>query len=131
MMLLHKAAIVAGALALTGGAAVAQGTDLGARAIVMDNYRNERALQEQAEYRVYHEQFQGRPSRSAMAPAFPLSARIGRSEAIEIARAQGVDDVERVRRARGVWMIDGIDPYGELVGVRVSARGEVLDIRRN
>jgi hypothetical protein len=124
-MLMHKVALVAGAVAISSAGAMAQGTDLGARAIVIDNYNNQRALQEQAEYRAYEARV-----RSQRPDAEFRSSSITQRDAVNIARAQGVDDIESVRRRQGMWMIDGTDPSGEEVIVRVNSRGEVLDVRR-
>jgi hypothetical protein len=124
-MLIYKTALVAGALAISGAGAMAQGTDLGARAIVIDNYNNQRALQEQAEYRASESRV-----RSQRPDAEFRSSRITQRDAVNIARTQGVDDIESVRRRQGMWMIDGTDPRGEEVIVRVNSRGEVLDVWR-
>lgn len=124
-MLIYKTALIAGALAISSAGAMAQGTDLGARAIVIDNYNNQRALQEQAEYRAYESRV-----RSQRPDAGLRSSRITQRDAVNIARAQGVDDIESVRRRQGTWMVDGTAPNGEEVIVRVNSRGEVLDVRR-
>lgn len=122
IMLLRKTAIFAGVLAISSGAAMAQGVDLGARAIVIDNFNNQRALEEQQQFRP----MEGRAERPM---ATRNGARINQGEALEIARSRGVDEVGDVRRTRGAWMIDGVDGQGEAIVVRVSSRGEVLDVR--
>lgn len=55
---------------------------------------------------------------------------ITRRDAVRIARRQGVVDVDSVRETRSGWTIDGSDRDGDDVTVRVSATGEVLDVRR-
>jgi predicted metal-dependent peptidase len=58
-MLIHKVALIAGALVVSA-ATMAQAHDqgdLGARSVVIDNYDNARALQDQASNRAYQAQF--------------------------------------------------------------------------
>ena len=58
-MLTRKVALIAGALVMSG-ATMAQAhdqADLGARSILINNYDNARALQEQAANRAYQVQF--------------------------------------------------------------------------
>lgn len=114
-MLTYKAALLAGALAISSGAvtvssAMAQNIEFGPNGVRVDRERTERGFRPDREFR---------------------GDAIDRSEAISIARRQGVEQVERVRESRGSWTIDGQDRRGDDIFVRVSMRGEVLDVRRD
>jgi hypothetical protein len=128
-MLIHKAALIAGALVVSGVATMAQAHDQagsGADSIVADTYRNQRALQDQAENNAYLAQFR-RP-----APGMTISnARITQRDALDIARAQGVVDVEGVQQRGGVWMVDGTNLFGSNLTVHVNSSGQVLDVQRS
>lgn len=129
-MLIRKTALIAGALAISTAGAGAQGTDLGARAVVVDSFNNQRALQEQAEYRAYHSQFEtARPSDVLNPGAIRVSA-VSERDAIEIARTQGVAAVDDIQAGSGGWTIDGSDAYGQNLMVQVGYRGEILGVRR-
>ena len=141
-MIFRKAALVAGALVFAGSAAWAQGVDLGARAVVTDTFNNERALQEQAEYRAERNAFETGRAGDARAPGTELrpemtgprtmatAQRVGQREATTIAREQGLERVQRVSQSGGVWNVTGIDAEGERTLVRVGRDGEVIDMRR-
>lgn len=128
-MLIHKAALIAGALIVTGGATIAQAHDQagsGAESIVADTYTNQRALQDQAGNNAYQAQFH-RQAPGLMAG----NARITQRDALEIARAQGISDVEGVQQSRGVWTVNGADFFGNNLMVHLNARGQVLDVQRS
>ncbi len=129
-MLINKALITAGVLVLSGSAALAQGSDLGARSVVVDTMNNQRALQEQAEYRAYRSQFETIRPGDALNPRGAMVMRVSEREAISIARMQGLSDVDTVRSSGAGWLVDGTDAYGQNLIVRVGTTGEVLDIRR-
>jgi hypothetical protein len=127
-MLIHKAALIAGALVVSGAATMAQAHDQagsGAASIVTDTYNNQRALQDQAANNAYLAQFRRQPAMAAS------NARITQRDALDIARAQGVSDVQGVRQQRGVWMVDGTDFFGSNLTVHVNTRGQVLDVQRS
>jgi hypothetical protein len=107
-MLTYKAALLAGALAVSSSA-MAQNLQIGPNGVRVDRDRAERNYRPDREMR---------------------GDMIDRREAITIARRQGVEQVDRVRESRGSWTIDGQDRRGDDIIVRVSLRGEVLDVRR-
>lgn len=112
-MLNYKIALLAGALAISSNA-MAQNIEFGPNGVRIDRDRNriERDVRQDRDLR---------DNRTDM---------IDRREAISIARRQGVEDVERVRESRGAWRVDGQDRRGDDIFVRISSRGEVLEIRR-
>lgn len=128
-MLIHKAALIAGALIVSSGAAtIALAHDQagsGADSIVADTYNNQRALQEQAGNNAYQAQFHRQPGMVVG------NARITQRDALEIARAQGISDVEGVQQHRGVWTVDGTDFFGNNLMVHVNSRGQILDVQRS
>jgi hypothetical protein len=128
-MLIHKTALIAGALAISTVGAMAQGTDLGARAVVVDSLNNQRALQEQAEYRAYRSQFESPRPSDALNPPRAMITQVSQRDAITIARTQGMSDVDDIQPNPGGWMVDGTDAYGQNLIVQVGYRGEVLDVR--
>lgn len=128
-MLIHKAVLIAGALVVSGAVTVAQAHDQagsGARSIVADVYNNQRALQEQADNNAYQAQFR-RPGPRGMIS----NARISQRDALDIARAQGVSEVEGVQQRRGVWTVDGADFFGRGLTVHLNSRGQVLEVQRS
>lgn len=128
-MLIHKAALIAGALVVAGAATMAQAHDQagsGAESIVTDTYNNQRALQEQADTNAYQAQFRRH------SPALVVgNVRITQREALDIARAQGISDVEGVQQRGGVWMVDGTNFFGSNLTVQVNSRGQVLGVQRS
>jgi hypothetical protein len=120
-MLRHKVAIISGALIALGAGSMAHATELGARAVLSDQYQNQRALQEQDQYKAYHNRFE-HPR------AMTRTSRIDGIDAADIAHAQGIDEVENVSQSRGAWTVDGTDRLGEEMLVRVNSHGQVLSV---
>ncbi|RDJ24258.1 hypothetical protein DWF00_04035 [Bosea caraganae] len=126
-MLIHKVALIAGALVISGAATMAQAHDQvgsSAESIVSDAYNNQRALQDRGQNDAYLAQFRGRPAMVAS------SGLITQRDALDIARAQGISDVQGVQERGGVWMVDGTNFFGGNLTVHVNARGQVLDVQR-
>lgn len=61
----------------------------------------------------------------------PEPESITQYEAIRIARGEGLDRVERVRRGRRGWVIVGIDRNGDDMRIMISNDGDVIDIERD
>lgn len=107
-MHVFKAALIAGALTISGSA-MAQNFQIGPDGIRVDRDRQERNFRGDRDMR----------------------GEISQREAVNIARRQGVAEVERVRTSRNSYTIDGTDRRGDDILVRVSFTGEVLDVRRD
>lgn len=57
------------------------------------------------------------------------SHEIGERQAVRIARAEGVRDVDDVRRTRSRYIVDGIDRRGDEIRVAIDRRtGDVLSV---
>ncbi|MDP3406665.1 PepSY domain-containing protein [Bosea sp. (in: a-proteobacteria)] len=52
-------------------------------------------------------------------------------EAIQIAKGEGLDRVERVREGRRGWVVVGIDRNGDDMRIMISRDGEVIDVQRD
>lgn len=58
------------------------------------------------------------------------SAEIGERDAVRIARAEGVREVDEVRRTRGAYRVVGFDNRGDDIQVDVDRRsGDVISVR--
>lgn len=115
-MLTCKSVLIASVLAFSSGA-MAQSFEIGPNGVRVDRDRDRVERPYRAE----------REMRDRDAPR----AMIDRREAISIARSQGLTDVESARETRSGWTIDGRDRRGDDVLVRVSGRGDVLDVSRD
>ncbi|GAU85741.1 hypothetical protein [Bosea sp. BIWAKO-01] len=68
-MITYKIALVGGLLALFGMANTAQAYEFGPESIVHEQYQNPYALQEQQQYRAYHEHMKELREHPYVAPA--------------------------------------------------------------
>lgn len=126
-----RTTMIASAVLGFSSVAMAQGVDLGARGVVIDQQTNARAMQEAEQWRAIDRGELIPVDRSAVEAEVGsrVNTRIGQPEAIGIAREQGVDEVGDIRQSRSAWTIDGVDSRGEGLVVRVSDRGEVLGVK--
>ena len=59
------------------------------------------------------------------------SFEVTRSEAVDIAEAEGIVDVWEVEARRGVWKIEGADADGSKLEVEIDGRtGDVVKVER-
>ncbi len=123
--------LIAGALALSSAAAVAQGVDLRPENSG-PKYERGPTSWDNAPYRggTYNPD-NYRPSYERRGYDGARYDAISQREAIQIARRSGVAEVEDIRRSGNAWVIDGADRRGDELRVEVNWRGEVVDIDRN
>lgn len=70
-MITYRIALVGGLLALFGMANTAQATEFGVESILHEQAENPLALQEQQQYRAYHEHMKELRAQHYVAPAMP------------------------------------------------------------
>ncbi len=126
-----KTGLVAGALALSSVAAMAQGVDLRPENSVpkyergptsYDNAPHRGGTYKPDDYRQGYDRGSYGSARYEM---------ISQREAIRIARRNGVSEIDKARWSGNVWVIDGSDRRGEELRVEINARGEIVDVDRN
>lgn len=126
-----KIGLVAGALAVSSLAAMAQGVDLRPENSI-PKYDRGPTSYDDAPYRggtykpddyrrgAYRGGYDG--ARYDM---------ISQREAIRIARRNGVTDIDQARWSGNVWVIDGTDRRGDDLRVEINWRGEIVDVDRD
>lgn len=126
-----KIGLVAGALALTSVAAVAQGVDLRPEnsgpkyergPTSYDNSPHRGGTYKPDDYRrgAYRDGYDG-----------SRYDTISQREAIRIARRNGVAEIDQARWSGNVWVIDGADRRGDELRVEINWRGEIVDVDRS
>ena len=122
--------LAAGALALSSGAALAQGVDLRPENSGPKYERGptswDNAPQRGNTYRAddYRPRYDYRPD-------YQRSEAVTQREALRIARRNGVSEVDGVRWNGNAWVIDGADRRGDEMRVEINWRGEIVDVDRN
>jgi hypothetical protein len=126
-----KLGLVAGALALSSVAAVAQGVDLRPENSI-PKYEQGPTSSDNAPYRggTYKPDDYRRGYDQGGYDGTRYEA-ISQREAIRIARRNGVADIDQVRWSGHIWVIDGADRRGEELRLEINWRGEIVDIDRN
>lgn len=65
-------------------------------------------------------------------PAGQLQASVSPEQAMQIARNEGIVNVEEVDRDNGYWEVEGRDAQGREIEVKIDFRtGEVLKVERD
>ena len=126
-----KIGLVAGALALTSVAAVAQGVDLRPENSG-PNYERGPTSYDNAPYR--GGSYKPDDVRRGYDRDGYDGARydaISQREAIRIARRNGVAEIDQARWSGHLWVIDGADRRGDELRVEINWRGQIVDIDRN
>ena len=123
--------LVAGALALTSVAAVAQGVDLRPENSI-PKYERGATSNDNAPYRggTYKpdDYRRGADRGSYDGAGYDM---ISQRQAIRIARRNGVADIDQARWSGNVWVVDGTDRRGDDLRVEINWRGEIVDVDRN
>ena len=126
-----KIGLIAGAVALSSVAAMAQGVDLRPENSV-PKYERGPTSYDNAPYRGgTYKPDDYRPSYGRRDYDGARYDSISQREAIRIARRTGLAEVEDVRWSGTVWVIDGADRRGDDLRVEVNRRGEIVDVDRS
>ncbi|MFC5419830.1 MAG: hypothetical protein DI537_19045 [Stutzerimonas stutzeri] len=126
-----KIGLVAGALAVSSLAAMAQGVDLRPENSI-PKYDRGPTSYDNAPYRggTYKpDDYRRGADRGGYDGA--RYDMISQREAIRIARRNGVADIDQARWSGNVWVIDGTDRRGDDLRVEINWRGEIVDVDRD
>lgn len=126
-----KIGLVAGALALSSVAAMAQGVDLRPENSIPKDERGPTNW-DNAPYR--GGTYKPDDVRRGYDRGGYDGARyemISQREAIRIARRNGLSEIDQARWSGNVWVIDGSDRRGDELRVEINARGEIVDVDRS
>ncbi|RXT52423.1 hypothetical protein B6S44_16725 [Bosea sp. Tri-44] len=126
-----KIGLLAGALALSSAAAMAQGVDLRPENSI-PKYERGPTSNDNAPYR--GGTYKPDDVRRGYDQGGHDGARyemISQREAIRIARRNGVAEIDQARWTGNVWVIDGSDRRGDELRVEINARGEIVDVDRS
>lgn len=131
MMRPLKIGLIAGAVALSSVAAMAQGVDLRPENSG-PKYERGPTSYDNAPYRGgTYKPDDYRPSYERRGYDGARYDAISQREAIRIARRTGLAEVEEVRWSGTAWVIDGADRRGDDLRVEVNRRGEIVDVDRS
>lgn len=124
-----KISLLAGALALSSAAAMAQGVDL--------RPENSGPKYERGPTNWDNAPYRGNTYRAddydprRMEEYAPRREAVSQREAIRIARRNGVAEIDEVRWSGNAWVINGADRRGGDLRVEVNRRGEIVDVDRD
>ncbi|WP_332680609.1 hypothetical protein [Bosea sp. (in: a-proteobacteria)] len=124
-----KIGLLAGALALSSAAAMAQGVDL--------RPENSGPKYERGPTSWDNAPYRGNTYRAddydprRMDEYAPRREAVSQREAIRIARRHGVAEVDEVRWRGNAWVINGADRRGGDLRVEVNRWGEIVDVDRD
>jgi hypothetical protein len=131
MMKPLKIGLIAGAVALSSIAALAQGVDLRPENSG-PKYERGPTSYDNAPYRGgTYKPDDYRPSYGRRDYDGARYDTISQREAIRIARRTGLAEVEDIRWSGTVWVIDGADRRGDELRVEINRRGEIVDVDRS
>lgn len=125
-----RVSLIAGALALSSVAALAQGVDLRPENSG-PKYERGPTNWDNAPYRGNTYKADDYDPRSRAEEYAPRREAISQREAIRIARRNGVAEVDEVRWSGNAWVINGADRRGSDLRVEVNWRGEIVDVDRD
>lgn len=125
-----KIGLIAGAIALSSAAALAQGVDLRPENSI-PKYERGPTSYDNAPYRggTYKpDDYRRSYDRRDDGARYDM---ISQREAIRIARRNGVAEIDQARWSGNVWVIDGSDRRGDELRVEINWRGEIVDVDRS
>jgi hypothetical protein len=126
-----KIGLIAGAVALSSAAAMAQGVDLRPENSG-PKYERGPTSYDNAPYRGdTYKPDDDRPDYGRRGYDGTHYDAISQREAIRIARRTGLAEIEDIRWSGTVWVIDGADRRGDDLRVEINRRGEIVDVDRS
>jgi hypothetical protein len=126
-----KIGLIAGAVALSSAAAMAQGVDLRPENSG-PKYERGTTSYDNAPYRGgTYKPDDDRLDYGRRGYDGAHYDAISQREAIRIARRTGLAEIEDIRWSGNVWVIDGADRRGDDLRVEINRRGEIVDVDRS